>query len=172
MAGCVEAYTQNHRPLIIATLFCNIRWKTLSWSDLVQDLPVFTDMHVPNPVPMLIVLQLLVLDLRQLLQILCLFYSLCISLQGANYFIKWMQITLPNCLSVKPVVPKLFQAVTQIKVAIMSYYPQYFAVVAHNTEQHCGFGCALPRKKSHITAGDNLPYFGSHWVKCHNRIFT
>jgi len=88
MAGCVEAYTQNHRPLIIATLFCNIRWKTLSLSDLVQDLPVFTDMHVPNPVPMLIVLQLLVLDLRQLLQILCLFYSLCISLQGANYFIK------------------------------------------------------------------------------------
>jgi len=26
-----------------------------------------------------------------------------------------------------PVVSKLFRAVTQIKVAIMSYYPQYFA---------------------------------------------
>jgi len=27
----------------------------------------------------------------------------------------------------KPVLPKLFRAVTQIKVAIMSYYPQYFS---------------------------------------------
>jgi len=26
----------------------------------------------------------------------------------------------------------------------MSYYPQYFAVIAHNTEQQCGFGSALP----------------------------
>jgi len=37
----------------------------------------------------------------------------------------------------KPVVPKLVGAVTKIIVAIMSYDPQYFAVIAHNTEQHC-----------------------------------
>jgi len=55
-----------------------------------------------------------------------------------------------------PVVPKLVQAVTQIKVAIVSYYPQYFAVIAHNTEQHCGFGSALPPEKSHITPRSNL----------------
>ena len=30
------------------------------------------------------------------------------------------------------VVPKLVRAFTQIKVAIMCYYPQYFAVIAHN----------------------------------------
>ena len=47
-------------------------------------------------------------------------------------------------MSVKPVVPKYFRAVTLIKVAIMSYYPQYFAVIAHNTEQH--FGSAVPPK--------------------------
>jgi len=45
---------------------------------------------------------------------------------------------------------KLVRAVTQIKVAIMSYYPQYFAVIAHNTEQHCGFGSVLPPEESHI----------------------
>jgi len=49
------------------------------------------------------------------------------------------------------VVPKLVRAVTQIKVAIMSYYPQYFAVIVHNTEQHCGFGSALPPKESYIS---------------------
>jgi len=36
----------------------------------------------------------------------------------------------------KSVVPKLVQTFTQIKVAIVSYYPQYFAVVAHNTEKY------------------------------------
>jgi len=35
----------------------------------------------------------------------------------------------------------------------MSYYPQYFAVITHNTEQHCGFGSALPPEESHITPG-------------------
>ena len=48
-------------------------------------------------------------------------------------------------------VPKFIWAFTQIKVAIMSYYPQYFAVIAHNIEQHCAFGSALPPEKSHIT---------------------
>jgi len=32
----------------------------------------------------------------------------------------------------KSAVPKLIRSVTQIKVANMSYYPQYFAVIAHN----------------------------------------
>jgi len=49
------------------------------------------------------------------------------------------------------VVPKLVRAVTQIKVVIMSYFPQYFAVIAHNIEQHCGFGSTLTLKESHIT---------------------
>jgi len=38
-------------------------------------------------------------------------------------------------------------------VAIMSYYPQCFAVIAHNTEQQCGFGSALPPEESHINPG-------------------
>jgi len=43
------------------------------------------------------------------------------------------------------VVHKLVRAVTQIKIAIMFYYPQY------NTEQHCGFASVLPPEESHIT---------------------
>jgi len=50
------------------------------------------------------------------------------------------------------VVPRLVRAVTQIKVAIMSYYPQYFAVNVHNTEQQCGFGSALPPEEWLITS--------------------
>ena len=53
----------------------------------------------------------------------------------------------------RTVVPKLVWAVTQIKATIMSYYPQYFAVIAHNTEQHCDFGSALLPEESHITPG-------------------
>jgi len=34
----------------------------------------------------------------------------------------------------------------------MSYYPQYFAVIAHNKEQY-GFASVLPPKESHITPG-------------------
>jgi len=70
----------------------------------------------------------------------------------------------PAC-GTKTVVPKLVRAVTQIKVAIMSYYPQYFAVIAHNTEQHCGFGSALPPEESHITLTGNFPQFKSHCTK-------
>jgi len=51
----------------------------------------------------------------------------------------------------RAVVPKLVRAATQIKVAMMSYYPRYFAEIAHNTEQHCGFGSALPPVESYIT---------------------
>ena len=49
-------------------------------SDIVQDLPVVTDMHVPTLARMLNVLRLLVLDLCEPLQILF-FYSRCIALQ-------------------------------------------------------------------------------------------
>ena len=58
-----------------------------------------------------------------------------------------------TCACSKTVVPKLVRAVTQIKVTIMSYYPQYFAVIAHNTEQHCGFGSALPPKNRILPGG-------------------
>jgi len=51
------------------------------------------------------------------------------------------------------VVPKLFRVITQTKVAIMSYYLQHFAVMAHLTEQHCGFGSALSPEESHISPG-------------------
>jgi len=43
--------------------------------------------------------------------------------------------------------------IKRIKVAITSYYSQYFVVIAHNIEQHCGFGSALPPEQSHITLG-------------------
>jgi len=33
----------------------------------------------------------------------------------------------------------------------MSYYPQHFAVIAHNVEKFCGFGSALPPEQSQIT---------------------
>jgi len=33
----------------------------------------------------------------------------------------------------------------------MSYYPQYFAVIAQITKQHFRFGSVLPPKESHIT---------------------
>jgi len=51
------------------------------------------------------------------------------------------------------VVPKLVRAVTQIKAAIMFYYPQYFAVIAHSIEHHCDFGSALHPEELHITPG-------------------
>jgi len=40
-----------------------------------------------------------------------------------------------------------------------------FPVIAHDTEQHCGFGSALPSEELHITLGGNLPQFGNHWYK-------
>ena len=49
----------------------------------------------------------------------------------------------------KSVFPKLVRVVTQVKVTIMSYYLQYFAMIARNTEQH--FGSVLPPEESHIT---------------------
>ena len=56
----------------------------------------------------------------------------------------------------RTVVPKRFRVVTQIKVAIMSYYPPYFAVISHNIEQHCGVGSALPTKNRILPPWGNL----------------
>jgi len=60
------------------------------------------------------------------------------------------------------VVPKLVRDVTPIKLAIMSSYPQYFAVITHNTEHHCVFESALCHEESHITPGVIYPQFGYH----------
>ena len=71
---------------------------------------------------------------------------------------EWMKM-LSN-----PGVAKLVRVVTQIKVAIMSYYyPQYFAVIAHNTEQHCAFASALlpPPKNRILPQGVIYPQFGT-----------
>ena len=61
--------------------FAALDGKRFLLSDIAQDLPVLTDMYVLTLARMLDVLQLLVLDLCELLQIVCLFYSLCITLQ-------------------------------------------------------------------------------------------
>jgi len=63
------------------------------------------------------------------------------------------------------VVPKLVRAVSQIKVAIIFCFPERFTAKAHDAEQHCGFGSALPLEESHITLGGNwviYPQFGKH----------
>jgi len=60
--------------------FAALDGKRFLLSDIAQDLLVLTDMHVPTLACTLNVLQLLVLDLCELLQIVCLFYSLCITL--------------------------------------------------------------------------------------------
>jgi len=62
-----------------------------------------------------------------------------------------------------PVVPKLIRAVTQIKVARMSYYLQYFAVIAPNTEQYCGFRSGLPTRSCILPTGVIHPHFGNHY---------
>jgi len=58
-------------------------------------------------------------------------------------------------------VPKLVWVVTQAKAAIMSYYAQYCAVIAHKTEQHCGFGSALLPEELHIALGIIYPHSGN-----------
>jgi len=66
----------------------------------------------------------------------------------------------------KAVVPKLFRAVTpQIEVAIRSYYPQYFAVIAHNIEENCGLVPHYPPKNRILPLGVIYPQVGSHWYK-------
>jgi len=61
--------------------FAALDEKRFLLSDIVHDLPVVTDMYVPTLARVPNVLRLLVLDLCELLQILCLFYTLCIALQ-------------------------------------------------------------------------------------------
>jgi len=39
----------------------------------------------------------------------------------------------------------------------MSYYPQYFTVIAHNAEQHCSFASLLPSQNHTLSPGGNLP---------------
>jgi len=51
--------------------FAALDEKRLLLSDIVQDLPVVTDMHAPTLARMVDVLRLLVLDLCEPLQILC-----------------------------------------------------------------------------------------------------
>jgi len=70
----------------------------------------------------MLVLRLLVLDLCEPLQIICLFYSLCIAVQP-HTICRVNTDYSTNCISVKPVVPKYVRTVTLMKVAIMSYYP-------------------------------------------------
>ena len=58
------------------------------------------------------------------------------------------------------VVPRLVGAVTQIMVVIMSYFPQYFAVIAHNTEIQTNIVVLVqryPSKNCKLSRGSNLP---------------
>ena len=109
----------------------------------------------PLYVRMLNVSQLLVINLCELLQIFCLFYSLCIVLQPHT--------TSQSEYRLRPV--------TQIKVAIMFYHPQYFSVIAqYRTALWFWFHVITP--KIAYYPGSNLPHFGNHWVKCYNRVFA
>jgi len=81
--------------------------------DIVPDLPVLTDMHVPTLARMTNVLRLLVLDLCEPLQILFVLVTLH-SFATAHYFTEQIQNTPTNCISVKPVDPKHIPAVTLI----------------------------------------------------------
>jgi len=47
----------------------------------------------------------------------------------------------------------------------IAHYPQYFAVIAHNIEQHCGFDFAIYHEESYIIPGVFYPQFGSYWLK-------
>jgi len=53
----------------------------------------------------------------------------------------------------------MLTVITHIKVAIMSYYPQDFAVITQNIEQHFGFGSALPYEEMHILSPVVEPLF-------------
>jgi len=45
-----------------------------------------------------------------------------------------------------------------------------FAVTAHTSEQHCGFGSVLPPKNRLLPLGGNLPPFGNHWANALSRV--
>lgn len=61
----------------------------------------------------------------------------------------------------RAVFPKLLRTVTRIKEGFTSYYPQYFAVTGHNTDEHCGFGSTVPLEKSHVIP---CGLFAPSWV--------
>jgi len=69
---------------------------------------------------------------------------------------------MPRLVCLAQWVP-IVRAITEIKVAITSYYPQYFAVIARNTKQHCDFGVKLPPKNWTLPLGVIYPQFGNHW---------
>jgi len=63
----------NFGPYLVQHYFAALDEKRFLLSNIVQDLPVVTDMHVHTLARMLNVLRLLVLDLCEPLQILCFF---------------------------------------------------------------------------------------------------
>jgi len=70
----------NFGQYLLQHYFAALDEKRLLLNAIEQDLPVVIDMH-SRSARMLDMLLLLVLDLCEHLQILCLFYSLCIALQ-------------------------------------------------------------------------------------------
>jgi len=71
---------------------------------------------------MLNVLRLLVLDLCEPLQIICLFYSLCIALQPHTTRSEYRLLRL-IVSGLNQWFPNMFETLPVIKVAIMSCYP-------------------------------------------------
>jgi len=65
----------NFGQYLMQHYFAALSEKCFLSSDIVQDLPVVTDMHVPTLAHILNVLRLLVLDLCEPLQILCFFVN-------------------------------------------------------------------------------------------------
>jgi len=63
----------NFGQYLVQHHFAALDEKGFLLSDIVQDSPVVTDMHIPTLARMLNVLRLLVLDLCERLQILCFF---------------------------------------------------------------------------------------------------
>jgi len=49
------------------------------------------------------------------------------------------------------VLPKLVRNVARINAVIMSFYPQCFAVIGHNTDENFGFCSTLPLEEPHFT---------------------
>jgi len=66
---------------LVQHYFAALDGKRFLSSDIAQDLPVLTDMDVSTLARFLKCVAVAVLDLWELLQIICLFYSLCIDLQ-------------------------------------------------------------------------------------------
>ena len=63
------------------------------------------------------------------------------------------------------VVPKLVWAVTQIKVAIMIYYPQYFAVMLIMKNNIMVLVLCYHWRITYYPQGHNLPQVGNHWSR-------